>query len=215
MEISFDRPEPTHPRRFVGVAVVVLVHALVFYALVSGLARTALTIVQKPLEATIVQEIVPPPPPPPPPPKPVRQQEAPRVDAPPPPYVPPPEVATSVQAESPISIVSETPPAQEHRIEPAPAPALPPPAPAAPTRADIGVACPTQVRPEVPARAIQDGIAGTVRAQILIRQGVVKEVRILSGPRAYHQVVRAAVLRYGCVTEGEVVAQQEFEFRLE
>jgi len=94
----------------------------------------------------------------------------------------------------------------------------PPPAPPAkvPTRNDIGVACPTQVVPEMPRKAIQDGTIGVVKAQALIKDGAIKEVTILSGPRVFHAAVRAAMMQYKCVTDGgDVIATQEFNFKLE
>jgi len=55
-----------------------------------------------------------------------------------------------------------------------------------------------------------------VKAQALIQDGVVKNVTILSGPRVYHGVVRDAMLQYKCVSgPGEVVATQEFVFKIE
>lgn len=80
--------------------------------------------------------------------------------------------------------------------------------------ADIASLCPTQVRPEMPRKALQDGVEGTVQAQAVIRNGVVKEVTILSGPRVFHTAVREAMLQYKCAADGaEVVAPQEFVFR--
>ncbi len=58
------------PRRAAGIVVVVLIHLVVGYALVTGLTRQAIEVIKKPLQATVVQEVkVPEPPPPPPPPK--------------------------------------------------------------------------------------------------------------------------------------------------
>src|SRR5215475_2910269 len=69
MDFARQQRDPT--RHMVGIAMVVLIHAIVIYALVTGLARKAVEVIKKPLNATIVEEIkVPPPPPPPPPPKP-------------------------------------------------------------------------------------------------------------------------------------------------
>jgi protein TonB len=85
-----------------------------------------------------------------------------------------------------------------------------------PVKKDIAVACPTQVPPEMPRKALQDGIEGVVKAQIIIRDGVVQEVSILSGPRVYHAAVRAAMLQYKCQSgSGEVIATQEFAFKIE
>jgi len=91
-----------------------------------------------------------------------------------------------------------------------PAPPAPPAGPV-----NIGVVCPKQVKPEIPRKALQDGISGVVRAEARIVDGVVKEVRVLSGPRVYHASVRAAMLQYQCQSSGEVTALQEFEFKVE
>ena len=93
-----------------------------------------------------------------------------------------------------------------------------PPAPARPAqnRNDIGVVCPTQVPPEMPRKAIQDETEGTVRAQMRVRDGVVQDVVIISGPRVFHAAVKAAVMQYKCISDfaGDFVATQEFNFRL-
>ena len=207
-------------RRLTGWAVVVLLHILIFWALVSGTARKGLEIIKKPLEAAVIQEVIipPPPPPPPPPPKEIVKRVEPKVKTEvPPPFVPPPEVTPPVSAAPAIAAVA-TPPPTPAVIAPPPPPA--PPAPPAPkpvsSRAEIGVACPTQVKPEMPRKALQDGSEGVVRAQALIRDGVVREVTILSGPRIFHAAVRAAMLQYKCVSEpGDVLAPQEFVFKVE
>jgi protein TonB len=145
----------------------------------------------------------------------VKPPPAPKVEAPPPPYVPPPEIAPPVSVAPTITTAPE-PPKVEYKIEPPPPPA-PPPAPPAPPAGpvNIGVACPQQVKPEIPRKALQDGISGIVRAQAEIVDGVVKEVKILSGPRAYHGAVRAAMMQYSCTTTGTVTATQEFDFKIE
>ncbi|MDQ6880839.1 MAG: substrate-binding domain-containing protein [Pseudomonadota bacterium] len=79
---------------------------------------------------------------------------------------------------------------------------------------EIAVLCATQVKPEMPRKASQEGAEGVVRAQALIRDGIVKEVTILSGPRIFHAAVREAMLQYKCTSEtGDVLAPQEFVFR--
>jgi protein TonB len=68
----------------------------------------------------------------------------------------------------------------------------------------------------MPRKAMQDGTEGVVKAQILIKGGVIQEVTILSGPRVFHAAVRAAMMQYKCVSDAaEVVATQEFNFKLE
>lgn len=205
-------------RRLTGWIVVVLLHILILWALISGTARKGLEIIKKPLEAAVIQEVIIPPPPPPPPPKQIVKQpevKAPKVEAPPPPFVPPPDVAPPVSAAPAIASVA-TPPPTPAVIAPPPPPAPPAPRPAAPARSEMGIACPTQVKPEMPRKALQDGTEGVVRAQALIRDGVVREVTILSGPRIFHASVRAAMLQYKCMSEpGDVLAPQEFVFKLD
>ena len=214
MNYSYGQQDPS--RRIKGIVIVVAVHALVGYALVSGMARNGLNLIKKPLEAVVIQEVIIPPPPPPPPPKEIKPPEpnAPKVDA-PPPFVPPPDVAPPVSA-APTIVSSTAPPPAPVEIAPPPPPA-PAPVKAAPNRSDIGVACPTQTPPEMPRKALQDGTEGVVRAQALIRDGVVKEVTILSGPRVFHAAVRNAMLQYRCSNDGsgDILATQEFNFKLE
>jgi protein TonB len=80
----------------------------------------------------------------------------------------------------------------------------------------IALACPQQVAPEMPARATQKGVSGSVRALLTVREGRVMQVEILSAqPRGYFEAaVRSAVAQYRCVQQGSqaVVAEQVFEF---
>ncbi|WP_231402370.1 energy transducer TonB [Caenimonas aquaedulcis] len=200
-------------RKMVGWGVVVLVHVIVLWALVTGTARKGLEIIKKPLEAAVIQEVIIPPPPPPPPkviepPKP----QAPKVEAPPPPFVPPPEVTPPVTSAPAIQAI-QTPPPAPPVIAPPPPPA-PPAAPAG--RQEMGVACPTQAKPEMPRAAIKEGTEGVVKAQATIRDGAVKEVQILSGPRVFHAAVRNAMLQYRCISgSADIIATQEFVFKIE
>jgi protein TonB len=99
---------------------------------------------------------------------------------------------------------------------PPPAPPAPPARPAGPARQEMGIACPTQVKPEMPRNAIREHVEGVVRAQAVIRNGAVKEVTILSGPRVFHSAVRDAMLQYRCSNEsGDIIATQEFVFKVE
>jgi protein TonB len=86
MDFTQDGKNPSN--NVVGIGVVVVLHVLIVYALLTGLARKVVEVIQEPVETKIIDEFKPPPPPPPdkpvpPPPKSV---------APPPPFVPPPEV---------------------------------------------------------------------------------------------------------------------------
>jgi protein TonB len=206
---KYGQKDPT--RRMIGWGVVILVHAIVLWALITGTAMNALKIIKKPLEAAVIQEVIIPPPPPPPPPKEIVKPQTPKLEAPPPPFVPPPEVTPP-----PSNIVIPsvpTPPLTAPVIAPPP----PPAAAAAPTgRQEIGVACPTQVKPEMPRQALRDGTTGLVRAQATIRDGRVVSVEILGGPRIFHNVVREAMMQYKCITSGgDIIATQEFNFKQE
>jgi protein TonB len=212
LDYRFESRDPS--RRIKGLIVVVALHAFLGYALVSGMARKGLNFIKKPLEAVVIQEVIIPPPPPPPPPKKIETpKQLTKVEAPPPPYVPPAEVTPAVTSNAPVIQSTQVLPTAPVVIAPPP-----PPAPVAigPRRTTIGLACPTQVPPEMPRKAIQDGTEGVVTAQIRIKGGVIQEVTVLSGPRVFHAAVKAAMLQYKCVTDGaEVVATQEFNFKLE
>jgi len=212
MDYRFQTRDPS--RRLKGIVIVVVLHAFLGYALVSGLARKGLNFVKKPLEAVVIQEVIIPPPPPPPPPKKIEKPlVTPKLDAPPPPYVPPPDVAPQVSSNAPSIVSVATPPTAPAVIAPPPPPT---PVTIGPKRTTIGVACPTQVAPEMPRKALQDGTEGVVKAQIHIKGGVIQDVTILSGPRVFHAAVKAAMMQYTCVTDGgEVVATQEFNFKVE
>jgi protein TonB len=199
-------------RRYKGIAVVVVLHLFIGWAIVSGTARNALVALKKPLEAVVIQEVIIPPPPPPPP-KEIKPPEAMKVDAPPPPFVPPPDVAPQTTSNAPSIASVATPPTTAAVIAPPPVAAPPRPAP---NRQDLRVACPTQVPPEMPRKAIQDGSEGVVKAQALVKNGAVQEVTILSGPRVFHAAVKAAMMQYKCTADAvEILATQEFVFKIE
>ncbi len=110
----------------VGISIVILMHIILGYALVNGLARKVVEVIKGPIETKIIEEIKPPPPPPenlPPPPK---------LAAPPPSFVPLPEVVVNQpQVQQPtITTTTVAPPPAPVTIAPAPAPAAPPAPPA-------------------------------------------------------------------------------------
>ena len=107
--------------KMIGLGVAVLVHILLGYAFITGLALKAVHTIVGPLETVNIKEEAPPPDePPPPPPKDVEI----------PPFVPPPEVTVQTDAPPPPTITVQPyapPPPAPVFHEPAP------PAPAAPT----------------------------------------------------------------------------------
>ena len=85
MAMDFAQQQRNPTRHLVGISAVVILHILVVWALVSGLARKVVEVVKGPIEVKVIEEIIKKPPPPPdalPPP--------PKVQAPPPPFIPPP-----------------------------------------------------------------------------------------------------------------------------
>ncbi len=109
--------------KIVSIILVVLIHALFGYALVTGLAYSAVKKVASELDMIDIQEEEPPEeieePPPPPPDQPIE---------PPPVVTPPPIVAPPAAPRAPIQQV-RTPPPAPAPVAPAPAPAPPPPPP--------------------------------------------------------------------------------------
>ncbi|MED5620312.1 energy transducer TonB [Ideonella sp. BN130291] len=106
--MDFAEQQRKPGKHLVAFSIVVVLHILLGYAFVSGLARKVIEVVKAPIETKIIEEVKPPPPPPenlPPPPK----------FAPPPPsFVPPPEVVVNpppVQQPT-ITTTQETPPPQ-------------------------------------------------------------------------------------------------------
>lgn len=204
---SYTLKESAHPYR--GISIVIVLHLLLGWALISGTASKGLTLLMKPLEAVLIQDvaIVPPPPPPK-----TSKPLASKLQAPPPPFVPQSEIPSPPTAVAQIESMP-TPPLVVAPIAPAPQPA---PAPVVAARTDMATVCPTQVPPEMPRKAILDGTQGVVKAQATIQDGIVRAVVILSGPRIFHAAVRSAMLQYKCTSgQAEVVAAQDFNFSLQ
>ena len=219
--MNFSERQADPRRHLVGITVVILVHALVVWALVSGLAKKVIDVVRAPIETKVIEEIKKPPPPPeivlPPPPK---------LEAPPPPYIPPPEVqiATPLPPQPTISVAPSPVPPPPTVMTPTPPVVVAPPAPPAPPAprpavVSIGVACATQVQPTMPPKAAREGITGTVKARATIKGGKVIAVEIISSqPRGiFDSAVRTAMMQYGCAAAGdeELKADQTFDFKLE
>jgi protein TonB len=224
--------------RAAGWAVVIAVHVAIGWALVSGTRRQEPDRASQALQAVVIQEVIIPPPAPPPrpaTPRPIEPPAAKRPEAAPPPAPTPPRprprpapepVAPPVAEPAPVAPLAAPAPAP---LAAPPAPAAPaaasgppspaaaaPPAPAAQSPGEMVVACPGQVPPRMPRQALRDSIEGVVKAQALIRDGAVRQVTILSGPRVFHDAVRQAMLQYRCEGGGgEVLATQEFVVRIE
>jgi periplasmic protein TonB len=211
--------------RWVGAGVVVGLHVLVGWALMSGLARKALDVVRQPVEVAIIDEVKPPPPPPPPPPEPpkvVKLRDTPPPPAPAPPpkaFVPPPEVTPAPTPPAPAiqAVQAEPPPKQVEIKPPPPAPPAPPVSPvppAPPPRAEVGLTCPgyAEIVQNTMAGAYDRyGVIGVVRVRMLVRGNQIVEVTPLSGPKEYHRLVTQSARRFKCQASGSDEVQVTFE----
>lgn len=155
-------------RHALGIAVVVAMHLLLGWALVSGLGRRVVDVVTPPIETRLIEE-----PAAPPPPAPVRLPPAAAAPTPPPPLLPPPEIMIERPPPAPAPAITAPPPPPAPAPPPAEAPAAPaqpapaaPPAPAAapvrvPGRIDLAGAC----RPDYPPAARRAQVEGETTIQ--------------------------------------------------
>ena len=173
----------------VAFSVVVVLHVLLGYAFVTGLAHKVVEVIKAPIETKIIEEVKPPPPPPPenlPPP--------PKFAPPPPSFVPPPEVVVTPQIQQPTITTTQTPPppAPPVFIQPtAPdAPPAPPRMAAKPAIANINSCAPTgddypsaALRAEATGltriRFTSDGDGKLVKAEIVKSAGSSREHKLL------------------------------------
>jgi periplasmic protein TonB len=144
-------------RHAVGIGIVLALHALLGYGLITGLAQRMVEVIKAPIETKIIDEVKPPPPPPPenlPPP--------PKFAPPPPSFVPPPEVnVTPPPTPQPvITTVTTPPPPAPVTLAPPPSPVVAPPAPPAP--APPPPAPPPPAPP--PPRAVATAAIGNVQS---------------------------------------------------
>ena len=210
MDFSTRGPQPQ--KHALGITMVIAFHAIVIYALVTGLGKKIVDVIKQPIETKVIEEIKPPPPPPerllPPPPK---------LEAPPPPFIPPPEVqiATPPPVQNVITSTTSTPPPQTE-IRPMAPPVQAPPAPAPkPAVVSAKSVCTEMVQPTMPRKAIKTSTGGTVIARATIRGGKVVSVEIrASNPRGlFDDAVRDAMMEYTC--NGDHIADQEFVFKFD
>jgi len=216
MDFARQQRDPT--RHIVGIAFVILIHAFVIWALLSGLGQKVIEVVKKPMTAKIIEEIKPPPPPPPtPPPPPKRVIEPPKVVI-EQPFVPPPEIPVPAPQAPVIANVAPTPPPEPVAIAPPVIAAPPAPAPAKPAIRQ-GVSCSKRDAPTFPREAIRAKVQrGRVNAILTIdEKGNVAEVKIASSdpPRVFDRAVQDTLSEWKCVGEGSrYQASVEINFTL-
>ena len=191
-----------------GITVVLVLHVIVVYALVTGLARKAMDVIKQPMTTKVIEEVKKPPPPdtpPPPPPKLVQII---------PTFVPPPEVQISSPVQQ-VVISNPTPVAPPVYAPPKPVVAAPPAPPS------VGTACPNsqQIRTEIkyPAAARKDGIQGDVLVEFTVAtNGEIKDVDVRSSSnRVFNSVSVNAVRQFKCNAQArDVRVQVPFSFKL-
>jgi len=176
-----------HP---VGLIIVIVLHVLLGWALLSGLARKVVEVVKAPIETKIIEEVKPPPPPPPenlpPPPK----------NLPPPPaFVPPPEVQVAQPQAPTITTTNVQPPPQEVKISQAAPTVQAPPAPAAPRAARPAIADISACAPkgsDYPVAAARAQATGTTRVRFTVdAEGKLAKAEIVksAGPSREHRML--------------------------
>lgn len=178
-------------KNFTGIAVVILIHALVAWGIVSGLGTRMVAKLADAVETKIIEEVKPPPPkevPPPPPP--------PEMKAPPPPFIPPVEV--NVQQPPPqqnviANTTRDAPPSKD--LAPPRPPA--PPAPAGnpnPVRVAAVADFNTCAKPEWPKASLRNEETGTVTLSFLIgTDGRVADSKIVKSS-GFRDLDKAAVV---------------------
>lgn len=205
--------------RFTGFGAVVAVHAVIIYALASGLAVDVVKKITAPIDTKIIEEVKKPPPPPekvvPPPPD---------LKAPPPPYVPPPEV--QVTAPPPITPAPVTtqvpPPAAEFKPQPPVAPVVAP----APVAKPVGPVKAGMVCTKWPklseAPSVNWSGEALYKAVATVKNGRVVSVEFTSlksgvdrkAAKAFTSAIQSHLMdTYEC--PGDHVFEQEFQFRIE
>ena len=214
-------------KHVVGFTAVVVLHAFILYALVTGLASKTLKVMVKPLETKIIEEFIPPPPPPPPPPVKKQVEPPPKAQAPPPPFVPPPEVQVATQSAPVISSVTTAPPIVEPVIAP-PAPPAPvavvaPPAPPAPPppkpKIRTGVTPVSKEECTYPREALRKGVAGGDFMTMLDvdEKGNVSKVEMLEGKRTdgFERELKRCLANWKFEADGtKYQVRAPFEFKL-
>jgi periplasmic protein TonB len=216
--VDFAQQQRNPGRHVVGIGIVLGLHLLLGWALITGLAQRMVEVIKAPIETKIIDEVKPPPPPPPenlPPP--------PKFAPPPPSFVPPPEVNVNPPP-TPAPTITTTqvaPPPAPVAIAPPPAPAAPPAppvtAPAAPVRVPPRINWNICEKPEYSAAARRAEASGEVIvAYTADATGQIVEATIekSAGPTREHKQLDRATLDAirackGGVTPGTIDGKPE------
>lgn len=212
--MDFSQPQQSS-RRLVGFGFVVLLHVLIAYALVTGLARKVVEVVKGPIEVKVIEEIIKKPPPPPevlPPP--------PKVAAPPPPFIPPPEINITpppTVAPTITAVTPEAPPGPQTPVIAKPVESAPP----APAIRSASVEC-TNYREVIgsivyPREALLEGLEGSVTIEFTVSAtGQIRDPVIRNSTnRIFNRASLATVGRLVCPGKGtDIRVQIPVDFKI-
>lgn len=217
MDFSTRGPQPQ--KHALGITLVIAFHAIVIYALVTGLGKKIVDVIKQPIETKVIEEVKLPPPPPerllPPPPK---------LEAPPPPYIPPPEVQIATPAPQAPTITGTATPPPPTDFRPMAPPAQPaPPAPPRPAQVSASVVCSNFVTAMGDAAFPREARrAGLERGEVLVQFTLAAngEIKDMKAVRASHPIFAKAavgiVSEFKCQGQGhDVVVQVPFSYKLE
>ncbi|MEX3581692.1 MAG: energy transducer TonB [Burkholderia sp.] len=199
----YDASRKQSVRRYAGIAIVLL-HVVLIYALLNGLATKVVQVIQQPIETRIIEPVKPPPPLP----MPVVKLPPPKFA--PPPFVPPPELQTPV--------VHQTTPMVSAPVTVPPPVAAPAPKPVS---HKVGVVCPNsdQIRGSIlyPQGAQENNITGDVLIEFTVdANGKISNERVAqSADFDLDRAALNAVRQFKCIGQGQPVrVQVPFSFNL-
>ncbi|HQT63130.1 MAG: hypothetical protein B7Z75_11725 [Acidocella sp. 20-57-95] len=203
--MDFSDSQGPSRNTIIGIGAVILLHVFLVYALISGLATSAVEMIKKPLEIKIIQQTTPPPPPPPP----VTLPPPPLLAAPPPPYVPPPIIQVQAPPQQVFAVTSAKPSAPQST-----APQTP--------NTSVGVVCPNVVAVAKKLSAAFQDIAdtsGVNSAEVVVQftvgaSGQVSNPSIVSSNfQGVNNLALAGVAALSCKGQGQdVQVRAPFEF---
>ncbi|XHO67241.1 hypothetical protein BCC1697_003727 [Burkholderia gladioli] len=209
---QYDASRKQPIRRYAGIAIVLLLHVVLIYALLNGLATKVVQVIQHPIETRIIEPVKPPPPPP----MPVVKLPPPKFAPPPPPFVPPPEVPVQAPVQTPI--VHQAAPVVSAPVTAPPPVAAPAPKPVS---HEVGVVCPNsdQIRGSIryPQAAQENNITGDVLIEFTVdADGKITNERVAqSADSDLDRAAFNAVKQFKCVGQGQPVrVQVPFSFNL-
>jgi len=215
--VNYSKPERNPTKHLASIGAVLLLHVLIVWALMAGLARKVVQVVRAPIETKIIDEVKPPPPPP----ERIELPPPPRFVPPPPVWVPPPEVEIKAPPPPPRETITLPPPAPPPAEPPPPAaprvelpppapPAPPPPAPVAPPApVTAAVLCPAYTSVLVDAGFPREALrAGIEKGEVVLKlfigpNGAIKNVEVVkSSNRAFNRGAVEAARAITCQGQG-------------